>query len=264
MKQRAFNNETKDETLEDISHLLGIQIHRTARGGTVLIEFFQDVANWLSLDASGGKLEILRRCFDGIGKDWRPEYSSERTPSRGGGTVTALGLKALYDGLLDFVDKKMPGDPLFLITLADYIEATEHYSREVDFSPGIVDVNMIADGIERHNKTQNQLAIFLQSHGVKVFSPVSGTPEFDILWEKNSKYFLGEVKSITPENEESQMRTAVGQVLRYKSQLKQLGLDCLALIVTDQAVIDVSWFDVCEESNIYLTYPDMFENLLTI
>jgi hypothetical protein len=45
-------------------------------------------------------------------------------------------------------------------------------------------------------------------------SPAATDPNFDIAWEHNGAFYVAEVKSTTPENEEKQLRLVLGQVLR--------------------------------------------------
>ena len=42
-------------------------------------------------------------------------------------------------------------------------------------------------------------------------------------WQKDGTVFVAEVKSITAENEEHQLRVGLGQVLRYRQHLSALG-----------------------------------------
>ena len=112
------------------------------------------------------------------------------------------------------------------------------------------------------NGTINRLANFLKDENLEVFSSSAGAIKFDILWKQDETYFVGEVKSITNENEESQLRTALGQVLRYKSQLGLAGMECTAVIITDKPVSDMSWFDACQENSVLLISPETFTLLL--
>jgi hypothetical protein len=52
-------------------------------------------------------------------------------------------------------------------------------------------------------------------------SQKADAPNFDIAWIDGSRVFVGEVKSMTPDNEEEQLRLALGQVLRYEHQVSQ-------------------------------------------
>lgn len=64
--------------------------------------------------------------------------------------------------------------------------------------------------------TQNELADKLRASGVEPRSPRPDEPNFDLAWESNGRVFVAEVKSITPRNEERQLRLGLGQVLRYR------------------------------------------------
>jgi len=66
------------------------------------------------------------------------------------------------------------------------------------------------------------------------------------------------VKSITPRNEEKQLRTALGQVLRYRQVLlEEDGRTVKAMIVTEAEPTDSSWRDLCSREGISLAWaPD--------
>jgi len=256
------HSENKDDVLREISELTGTPFFPTARGGTVTREFVDEIAHFFGVDNSGNKLEILSACLGAVGLPWRPQYDSSRSNSGGGGTITFYGLIALRNAAIDFIsgnEHLETSVPIAEISgaLVDYVPASEFYPHEGEFEPGQIDPDLLGDGFERHNKTQNSLAQYLGLKGVRVFSPKAGEPKYDLFWIGESGSYVCEVKSITEENEESQMRKAVGQVLRYQSQLIVLGKQCAPVIVTDRRLSDDSWEHVCQMNGISLGYgPD--------
>ena len=65
--------------------------------------------------------------------------------------------------------------------------------------------------------------------------------------------FVAEVKSITDDNEEEQLRLGLGQVLRYRHRLERLGHNrVVAVLVPERAPRDASWADLCRELQVAL------------
>ena len=89
--------------------------------------------------------------------------------------------------------------------------------------PFSVDPAMVERGLRGHADTQNELASVLRSTGIEPRSCLATEPNFDLAWQRNGTVFVAEVKSITADNEEEQLRLGLGQVLRYRQRLSALG-----------------------------------------
>jgi hypothetical protein len=139
--------------------------------------------------------------------------------------------------------------------------APETYNHEGSFAPGEIDPDKLGDGFERHNKTQNLLASYLSERNCTVLSPGPKDPKFDLFWLGQNGSYVCEVKSITDENEESQLRKAIGQVLRYQSQLRASGKECFPVVVTDREVSDKTWYSVFNENGMILSSSPMFNGI---
>ncbi len=112
-------------------------------------------------------------------------------------------------------------------------------------------------GLAAHNRTQNQIAEIVRELGLAPLSPKPGEPEYDLAWKAGGTLFVCEVKSLTPEIEERQLRTAVGQVIRYRQRLNAAGHEpARAVIATEQAPVDKSWGALCTDENILLVWPE--------
>jgi hypothetical protein len=72
-------------------------------------------------------------------------------------------------------------------------------------------------------------------------------------WENGDETWVAEVKSITVLNEERQLRTALGQVLRYSS--KTADRPVRAMIVAEREPTDPSWAALCAEQDVSLRWP---------
>ena len=56
----------------------------------------------------------------------------------------------------------------------------------------------------------------LSNAGIEQRRGLPPVPNFDLAWQKDRTVFVAEVKSITAENEEHQLRLGLGQVLQYR------------------------------------------------
>jgi hypothetical protein len=64
---------------------------------------------------------------------------------------------------------------------------------------------------------------------------------------------VAEVKSITAQNEEHQLRVGLGQVLRYRHHLSALGHNrVVAVLVPERQPRDPSWRELCQELGVVL------------
>jgi hypothetical protein len=71
----------------------------------------------------------------------------------------------------------------------------------------------------------------------------------------NGRRFVAEVKSITPHNEEKQLRLGLGQVLRYSYQL---GTPAVPVLVAERPPQDPGWEKLCEHLGVILVWPEVF------
>jgi hypothetical protein len=118
-------------------------------------------------------------------------------------------------------------------------------------------------GWVEHNRTQNELADIVAQLGWAPRSPAPGEPQFDLAWTRSPTVWVAEVKSITPGNEERQLRTAIGQVLRYRQKLTAAGHDVQAAIVTSRPPADASWGELCRWEDIVLAWPEVATDRLS-
>jgi len=113
-------------------------------------------------------------------------------------------------------------------------------------------------GLAAHNRTQNLIANAVRSMGMLPLSPKEGEPEFDIAWKTMDALFVCEVKSLLPENEERQLRLAIGQVIRYRQKLSSMGHEpVVAVVATERPPEDGSWQELCDDEGILLVWPEV-------
>jgi hypothetical protein len=127
--------------------------------------------------------------------------------------------------------------------------------------PFTVDPALIERGLKGHADTQNELARVLRQAGIEPRSRHPREPNFDLAWEAEGTVFVAEVKSITDDNEEQQLRLGLGQVLRYRQRLKGLGYQrVVAVLVPERAPRDSSWRHLCQDLGVVLLARNEIDN----
>ena len=124
------------------------------------------------------------------------------------------------------------------------------------------DPDIAGRGLAAHNRVQNALAEAARAVGHTPRRPSPDEPNYDLAWEAGGVTWVAEVKSITAENEERQLRLALGQVSRYRHQLARDGREVRAVIAVEREPHDQSWLELCEEQNIALVWPDTVKRRL--
>jgi hypothetical protein len=137
-----------------------------------------------------------------------------------------------------------------------YIEADEHPEIQRNAPEHIgLDPDLGGRGLRAHNVTQNLLASAVEQSGHEPRRPKPDEPQYDLAWEAGDVTWVAEVKSITPQNEERQLRQALGQVLRYRQVLTEWRRDVRALIAVEREPSDATWPVLCAEEGIVLVWP---------
>jgi hypothetical protein len=123
-----------------------------------------------------------------------------------------------------------------------------------------VDPALVERGLRGHTDTQNELASVLSNAGIEPRRGLPPGPNFDLAWQTDGTVFVAEVKSITADNEEHQLRVGLGQVLRYRQRLLVLGHDrVVAVLVPERQPRDPSWRELCQDLGVVLLCRNEFE-----
>lgn len=131
--------------------------------------------------------------------------------------------------------------------------------------PFSVDTALVERGLRGHTDTQNELASVLSNAGLEPRRGLPSGPNFDLAWQNNGTVFVAEVKSITAENEEHQLRLGLGQVLRYRQRMAALGHDhVVAVLVPERQPRDPSWRELCHNLGVVLLCRNEFERAPTL
>jgi len=129
-------------------------------------------------------------------------------------------------------------------------------------TPGTADPATVERGIRGHSQTQNALALAVRRRGLDPRSPTRGEPNFDLAWTSGSRLWVAEVKSITDNNEERQLRMGLGQILRYRHDLRKGGRIVSAVLVTEREPSDPTWSEVARAVDVVLVSPSTWDGIL--
>ena len=128
--------------------------------------------------------------------------------------------------------------------------------------PFTVDPDLIDRGTRGHARTLNSLAAYLETLGIGPLEAGADDPPFDLGWIVDGRIFVAEIKSLTKNNEERQLRLGLGQVLRYRHLLRKRDSNAAAALVTEFEPSDPDWKALCDSLGIGLAFPPDFAGLL--
>ena len=125
-----------------------------------------------------------------------------------------------------------------------------------------VDPDLIDRGTAAHMDVQDELAEAVRSAGAEPRSPAPHDPQFDVAWQNGDSAFVVEVKSMTKQNEDRQLRLGLGQVLSYAFLLDWPGTsDVQPVLAVERPPAGEYWSELCKEHGVILAWPGVFEDL---
>lgn len=144
--------------------------------------------------------------------------------------------------------------------------AADEQPELVSHSEGRGEPDLSGRGLAAHAMVQNRLAELIAAAGLRPLSPRPEEPQFDLAWETPAAIWIVEVKSLTPANEESQLRAGLAQLLRYR-QLLDAGdreVHCVLAVEVppSDTSSDKSWVRLCEDEEIRMLWPATFDEVI--
>jgi hypothetical protein len=158
--------------------------------------------------------------------------------------------------LAEFPATGLPVDSLGAAYRPEDEEATAERSQVYKVDPDRID-----RGTQAHKRTQNMLAAHLEGRGLTPKSWSRAEPPYDLAWEEGDTLFVAEIKSLTRQNEERQLRLALGQILRYAHQLAYKDKAIRKIIALERRPTDATWTELCATHDVLLVWPETFANL---
>lgn len=124
------------------------------------------------------------------------------------------------------------------------------------------DPDLVDRGTTAHMETQNEVAKHIRVNGLKPLSPQPGDQQFDVAWASRGTLHICEVKSLTDENQESQLRLGLGQLLSYLSRTEiEHWTDITevhGVLAVEREPARLDWVEICAEHGVTLTWPERF------
>lgn len=127
--------------------------------------------------------------------------------------------------------------------------------------PFSVDPNEVDRALAAHAATQNALAAWAKSRGFTPLRPGGGPADFDLAWDDGTTLSVAEVKSLTVQNENGQLRLGLGQVLHYAMLLGWNGRPVRPILAIERAPSDLRWIALCAAHGVTLVWPGEFNRL---
>ena len=120
------------------------------------------------------------------------------------------------------------------------------------------DPDLIDRGTAAHMHIQNLLSELVESRGFAPLRPIGVDPKFDLAWRVGSAAIVCEVKSLTADDEVSQLRLGLGQLLSYLYKLSWPGTDEVrGVLAVEREPVDADWVSICAAGGVVLTWaPD--------
>ena len=120
--QMRSNIPSKQQTMREISELLGTPEILPTSGSSVPSVFFTSVAAAMGVPIVAGMPNMARKIIEAAHLEWEDHFSSENTPSGGGGTVTAIGLMQVKNAILVWQGKETINLPV-VVTRDEWVPA---------------------------------------------------------------------------------------------------------------------------------------------
>ena len=179
--------------------------------------------------------------------------------------VAKLGLTIILDDRVDAYGE-LANIPGYIEEISAGFGQPFHKANELFVSgirdPFTVDPDMIDRGTRGHARTLNALAAYLETLAIRPLEARADDPPFDLGWVVDGRTFVAEIKSLTKDNEERQLRLGLGQVLRYRHLLRKRATNAVAALVTELEPSDPEWKTLCDSLGIRLAFPPGFVGLL--
>lgn len=138
--------------------------------------------------------------------------------------------------------------------------ATQDDAKVFLRNPDLIDRGTVA-----HMDIQDLLSALVQSRGLAPLQPLGGDPQFDLAWRAGSSAVVCEVKSLTAENEVSQLRLGLGQVLSYMYKLNWHEADEVrGVLAVEREPVDADWANICADHGVTLTWAPDFPGLFPL
>lgn len=127
--------------------------------------------------------------------------------------------------------------------------------------PFAVDPSLVERGLRAHAQTQNELADFLDWHGIRPLSPAPTEPNYDLAFDSGDVLTVVEVKCTAASRGDRQLQLGLGQVLRYAQLMAVDRGTVVAALAFDRRPPD-DWLELAASVGVVVGWPGDWGRLL--
>jgi hypothetical protein len=184
----------------------------------------------------------------------------QRTPETRSNTLRNAIVFRLH--LIDETGTIQP-EPSSTVLLSTAYRPAKQKTGTLKRDPFEVDPNLLDRRTGKHQELQDSLERFIRSQRGQTRSPGALDPEFDLAWHFGGGSFVAEVKTVTPANQDRQLRMGLGQILHYQDMLRRSGVptQCVLFVELPQ---ESHWVELCAEHGVKLVWPSNLAEVLSL
>lgn len=220
--------------------------------------FNNEAADNLPRTTTGQQAAVVLHLLDELGAPTAPMSVLTDAYGVAKGVPGAAFDSARPTGNMRWAERRCGGVPYAPPARAD--GKTEDESMIYLRNPDLVD-----RGTTAHKDTQDTLARCITEHGMVPISPGVDDQQFDVAWTTGEVLYLCEVKSLTDDNEESQLRLGLGQLLSYihRTHLEHWSgiTNIRGVLAVERQPVRTDWVGICAANSVTLTWPDRYSVL---
>lgn len=123
------------------------------------------------------------------------------------------------------------------------------------------DPALVERGVRAHARTMNELANYLNWHGIEPRSPQPKEPQFDLAFSTNGAVTVVAVKSLTESNSERQLQLGLGQILWYADILSRHGYSVTPALALEHEPSN-GWQTLLSKLSVLVGWPGAWSRLL--
>ena len=127
--------------------------------------------------------------------------------------------------------------------------------------------DLIDRGTLAHMDIQDALDAHVVADGLRSLMPNDHDPPFDIAWVSGRTLHICEVNSLTDDNEETQLRLGLGQLLSYVHRTNVehwAGVEEITgILAVEHQPSRTDWVEICARTGVTLTWPPGFPRLFS-
>lgn len=127
--------------------------------------------------------------------------------------------------------------------------------------PFAVDPSLVERGLEVHARVQNELADYLEWHGIRPLSPAPSEPNFDLAFAVGETLTVVEVTCLSSSDAERQLQLGLGRVLGCAQRMRTGGSEVVPALALDRPA-PADWLELAARVDVIVAWPGEWSRLL--